>query len=172
MTALLRLARWLAFAPALLAAAALFAMMVMTFADVLLRSAFNAPIEAATELTRIFMAITVFAAMPAVSAAGRHITVDLTDPLFGPLAARLRDGAVNLICGAVLLVAAERVLVLARRAASYGDVTEYLGIPEVWPSGFIALATGVTALVLLGRGIVALVSPRLYRAMTPEGSMT
>jgi len=48
----------------------------------------------------------------------------------------------------------------------------FSSVPVTWPSGFIALATGVTALVLLGRGIVALVSPRLYRAMTPEGSMT
>ena len=44
-------------APTYLSAVILFVLMVMTFADVILRSAFNNPIESATELTRLFMAI-------------------------------------------------------------------------------------------------------------------
>ena len=50
-------------APTHAAAAILFCLMVMTFADVILRSALNNPIESATELTRLFMAIMVFAAL-------------------------------------------------------------------------------------------------------------
>ena len=42
-------------------------MMIMTFFDVVLRSTVNTPIEAATELTRILMAIVVFSALPVVS---------------------------------------------------------------------------------------------------------
>ena len=59
MTQLIRLARYAARIPLLLAVVALFLMMAMTFADVLMRSALNTPREAATELTRIMMAIVV-----------------------------------------------------------------------------------------------------------------
>ena len=49
-------------APTWLAATVLFLLMSMTFLDVLSRSILNNPIESATELTRLFMAIMVFAA--------------------------------------------------------------------------------------------------------------
>ena len=75
------LARVLTAIPVFVACAALFALMVMTFCDVVLRSVANAPIEAATELTRILMAVVIFSVMPAVSARGDHISVDLTDGL-------------------------------------------------------------------------------------------
>ena len=57
---MLLLSSRLAIIPLAVASAALFLMMCMTFADVVLRSSFDAPIEAATELTRILMAIVVF----------------------------------------------------------------------------------------------------------------
>ena len=68
--------------PILLAVTALFAMMVLTFFDVVLRSAVDRPIEAATELTRILMAVVVFSALPVVSGRGEHISVDLLDRVF------------------------------------------------------------------------------------------
>ena len=61
------------------AAASLFFLMAMTFFDVLLRSALNDPIEAAPELTRMSVAIIVFASLPVLSARGGHISVDLLD---------------------------------------------------------------------------------------------
>ena len=165
------LARGLAVAPALVASVALFALMAMTFADVILRSAFDAPLPAATELTRILMAVAIFSAMPAVSASGRHVAVDLTDPLFGPWATRLREFAVNLGCGALLLWPAERAVVLAERSRSYGDVTEYLAIPQFWPEWFIALAVYATAAALAARGVLALVAPSALRAAEPQGGL-
>ena len=52
---------------------------------------------------------------------------------------------------------------LAERARSYGDVTEYLGIPQFYIAWFIAVFTFVTALVLILRGLVLAVSPDLVR---------
>lgn len=165
-----RLARALALAPALLASVALFAMMTMTFADVVLRSAFNAPIEAATELTRLMMAIIVFSALPLVSGAGRHIAVDLTDPLFNARASRLRDALVNIACGAMLWWPAGRAWDLAQRAAGFGDVTEYLGIPEFYPAAFISAACYVASVVLVARGALCVLAPRALAAATPAPS--
>lgn len=142
--------------PLLLAALVLFVMMVMTFADVVLRSVANTPIEAATELIRIAMAIIVFSALPVVSGRNEHIAVDLLDSIYSPFWQRLRDGVVAVACGLMLLWPAERIVVLAKRAASYGDVTEYLGIPQTYIAWMIAISTFVTAVVLILRGLVVL----------------
>ncbi|MCZ4271780.1 TRAP transporter small permease [Maritalea porphyrae] len=148
--------------PLLVASLVLFLLMAMTFADVILRSTFNAPIEAATELTRMFMAIIVFLIMPIISGTQEHIVVDLADPLFtNKWAIRIRDTIVNLSCGAMLLWPARQVVVLAERARDYGDVTEYLAIPQFYIGWFIAIMTFVSAFVLLARGLITLFAPQL-----------
>lgn len=153
LTTLDRIAEALAF----IAGATLFVLMAMTFTDVVLRSVFNAPLEAAAELTRIFMAVIVFTVLPVVSAKGDHISVDLMDPLFGPWASRLRDGLVSLLCGVALLWPAERIMVLAERARSYGDVTEFLHIPDFYAGWMIAIFTGLAAVALALRGLAILI---------------
>ena len=164
MTALLRLIERASLLPVLLACTALFVLMVMTFFDVILRSAFNAPIEAATEITRILMAIIVFSVLPIVSARGDHISVDLTDALFTRWRlARLRDGLINLAAGIMLVWPVQQVFTLAERARRYGDVTEYLAIPQFYVSWFIALMSALTALVLVIVGLLHLVAPQLLR---------
>lgn len=160
MTRLIRLAEIVSRAPVALAVGALFVMMVMTFADVVLRSAFDSPIEAATEITRILMAVVVFAVLPVISGRGGHISVDLLDGWFGPMASRIRDAAVSLICGAALWYPANRCWALAERAHDYGDVTEYLAIPQFYIGAFIAVATFAAALALIVRGVVILVGGR------------
>lgn len=148
--------------PMFIAGCALFGLMVMTFFDVVLRSTINAPIEAAPELTRIAIAIVVFSAMPILSGKGQHIAVDLTDGLFHRFHLnRFRDGAVALGCGIMLLWPAERVVVLAERARSYGDQTEYLQLPTYPIAWFIAVMTFITAIVLIVNGLMRWFAPRL-----------
>ena len=147
--------------PIMVASICLFGLMVLTFSDVVLRSAFNAPIEAATELIRISMAIIVFSALPALSAKGQHIAVDLLDPMVdGMRLTRLRDGLIALACGVMLWLPAGRVMDLAARARSYGDQTEYLGIPDFYLSTFIGLMAYATSIVLILRGLLILFAPR------------
>ena len=136
---------------------------MMTFFDVILRSTINDPIESATELTRLFMGIMVFAALPVISWRGEHIVVDLLDPLFSAPLARIRDAIINLFSGALLLWPAWRVWALAERALNYGDVTEYLNIPQFYIAYFIALMTFITALSLLARGLAFIFAPHLVQ---------
>jgi len=149
----------LAQAPSLLAAVTLFALMLMTFADVIMRSVFNAPIEAATELTRLFMGIIVFSSLPTVSWRADHITVDLFDGFFSKTAARIRDIVIDVACGGALIWPAARVWKLAMRALEDGDITEYLGIPQFYIAAFIAFSTMITAVVLIIRGILRITAP-------------
>ena len=157
MTAMSRMFSVAARLPTAVAALALFALMLLTFADVMLRSIFNAPIEAAADLTRVLMAVIVFSVLPVLSARGGQISVDLLDEAFDAWRlSRIRDGLVDLACGVMLIWPAERVWVLAERSRSYGDVMEYLGWPLFVVGWFIALMVGVTAIVLILRGLLTL----------------
>lgn len=162
MASILQLVRRLSGVPVLVACTALFILMVMTFCDVVLRSVFNAPIEAATELTRILMAILVFAVLPVMSARGDHIAVDLTDGLFARYRlSRLRDGIVYLFSGIMLYWPIQRVWILAERARDYGDVTEYLSIPQFYVGWFITVFTALAAIAMIVVGLLHLFAPRL-----------
>ena len=80
----------------------------------------------------------------------------------------MRDAAVNLISGGLLLWPALRVWQLAGRAREYGDVTEYLHIPQFYIAYFIAIATFVTAVALLARGGAFVFAPTLVATRKPE----
>jgi TRAP-type C4-dicarboxylate transport system permease small subunit len=151
---------YIAILPTWVAAACLFIMMGMTFLDVILRSAFNNPLEYATELTRIFMAVIVFASLPMVSWKGQHIVVDLMDPLFRGALARLRDIAIDLVSGVALAYTAVRVFQLAERSRNRGLVTEYMGFPEHYVGFFIAVFIAVTSAVLILRGLMRIFFPQ------------
>ena len=136
--------------------------MLLTFTDVMLRSFFNAPIEMGADLTRLLMAVIVFSVLPLLSFRGQHISVDLTDGLFSRFGlARWRDVFVALVCGAMLILPAQRIWVLAERSRSYGDVMEYLRMPVHLLGWFIAVLTGITALALIVRAILLATRPAL-----------
>lgn len=150
--------------PIWVACIALFILMVMTFCDVILRSSFDAPIEAATELTRILVAVMVFAVMPHISVTGEHIAVDLTDGIFERLRlSRVRDGVILIASAVMLYWPIMRVWTLAERTRSYGDVTQYLGIPQHYTMWFIALGTTLAAIAMLVTGLLTLFAPTYLR---------
>jgi TRAP-type transport system small permease protein len=152
--------QWIFMIPSWLACAVLFALMAMTFFDVVLRSVLNDPIESATELTRLFMAIMVFASLPLVTWRGEHIVVDLMDSLFSRPMARLRDIIIDISAGLLILWPAKRVFGLAERARDYGDRTEYLGFPQHYIGWFIAVFTGITAITFILRGLTRIFAPQ------------
>ena len=148
-------------APLYLASMMLFFLMTMTFFDVVLRSVANNPIEAATELTRLSMAIMVFFALPLVSWKSQHIIVDLIDPLFSAKLARIRDIIIDFACGILLIWPAQRVWVLAERSRDFGDVTEYLGLPQYLIGWFIAAFSFLTAATFIFKSIIRITAPQL-----------
>lgn len=160
MTPIIQLVRRASALPVIVACIALFILMAMTFCDVILRSVFNAPIEAATELTRILMAILVFSVLPIVSTTNGHIAVDLTDGFFHRLhLSRARDVVIYVVSGIMLFWPVQRVWVLAERARDYGDVTEYLSIPTYLIGWFITLSVAITALVMIATGLLKAFAP-------------
>lgn len=148
--------------PAAVAGTALFALMLVTFTDVMLRSIFNAPIQAGADLTRLLMAVIVFSVLPLLSFRGGHISVDLLDGVFAKLKIiRVLNIIVSLACGAMLFWPAQRIWVLAERSRSYGDVMEYLNAPVHVLIWFISALTLLTALALTARGLILAIRPGL-----------
>jgi TRAP-type C4-dicarboxylate transport system permease small subunit len=152
--------------PIWLACASLFLLMVMTFSDVILRSSFDAPIEAATELTRIFVAVMVFAVMPHISVSDGHIAVDLTDGVFERLRlSRLRNGVILILSGVMLSWPVSQVWTLAERTRGYGDVTEYLRMPQYLTMYLIGAGITLAATAMVIAGVLTLIAPRVLREL-------
>lgn len=149
--------RYIVRLPDLMASLALFCLMALTFADVVLRSTINMPIEAATELVRILMALVVFLSLPSTSWKGEQIAVDLTDGLFKRAGLEaLRDGLISLVCGVALIWPALKIVSIGTRSREYGDQTEYLHIPVYIVTWVIALFVFITVAVLIVRGVLLL----------------
>jgi TRAP-type C4-dicarboxylate transport system permease small subunit len=106
----------------------------------------------------LFMAIIVFSSLPIISWKGNNIVVDLLDPLFSRRLAIIRDIIIDLTCGFILIWPAKRVWELAERARGFGDVTEYLNLPQHYIGWFIAVFTFATALTFLARAILLILS--------------
>ena len=73
---------WLVRAFSAVVAVMMFAMMALTFTDVVARYVFNAPIGAAFEIIEFLMGLLIFSALPLITLDRAHITVSLLDGLF------------------------------------------------------------------------------------------
>jgi TRAP-type C4-dicarboxylate transport system permease small subunit len=129
-----------------IAAAFLAAMMLLTVADVLLRTFFSYPIQGMLELVELGLACTIFVALPAVFLRDEHLVVDVIDHMTKPAVVRLLDLAGALASLVVLAVMAWQMVPLARAMHEFGDVTSDLSIPKLYY--WIPVLLGVVASAL------------------------
>ena len=138
------------------AAAALFllGMVLLTVADVMLRSFFGYPIRGMLELIELGLACTIFLALPAVFLRDEHLVVDVIDHLTRPAVVRALDLAGALISFVVLALMAWNMVDDARNMYEFGDVTSDLSIPKLWywvPVLFGVVASAAACLVFVAR---------------------
>ena len=81
-----------------LAAAILFAMMLLTAVDVLGRYLFNRPVNGGFEVTEIMLATLIYCGLPLVSARREHIVIDTFDPFFSRAFKRALDVIAEILC--------------------------------------------------------------------------
>jgi TRAP-type C4-dicarboxylate transport system permease small subunit len=115
-----------------LAAFFLSAMMLLTVADVVLRTFFSYPIRGMLELIELGLACTIFFALPAVFLRDEHLVVDVIDHFVRPAIVRWLDLAGAAISLGVLTLMAWRMWPLARTMIEFGDVTSDLSIPRLY----------------------------------------
>jgi TRAP-type transport system small permease protein len=113
----------------LAAAVALFAMMALTFADVIGRKLLGASIPGSLELTELLMLVVIFVALPLTSLHGEHVVLDLLESVLPAQLLTWQHRIANLVCAALLLGGAWLVAVRAGRTFEEGDVTSQLGLP-------------------------------------------
>ena len=124
-----RIARASDLALAAVAGSLLFAMMMLTFVDVVLRYFFNAPIKGGFEVTEMMMAVLIFAGLPLVSRKNEHVTIDAFDRFLPARVRRVLYVVIQLVCAAALVGMAWLLYRKAVNFAEIGDVTQTLKFP-------------------------------------------
>ncbi|MGA7986531.1 MAG: TRAP transporter small permease [Burkholderiales bacterium] len=131
-----------------IAAAALFAMMLLTFVDVIGRYGFHHSIFGVAEIVENLMIVAVFAGLAFITARNEHITVSLMEPLIERTVATPRRWAsIAMSVGCTLLICWQmfaRALDLLRSAAH----SAVLDLPK-WIEPMSAAVLSLTGFVLL-----------------------
>lgn len=151
-----RTLRLVAGASSRLSGAALLVLMVLTFLDVFCRSAFNAPIEITTEVSRLLLMVVVFAALPGITLRDQHVSVDLLSGVLDRFGYARVEGVIMIGTAVLLIWPITRIHVLAERAMRYGDATEFLGFPVFLATWFVLIFTAFTAVCFLVTGLARL----------------
>jgi TRAP-type C4-dicarboxylate transport system permease small subunit len=142
--------RWERRADAVLGVAAsaiLFAMMLLTFVDVVARYLFNFPLRGAFEVTELMLLVLIFAGLPLVSHADEHVTMDFIDHLLPQGASLTLVRVVHALVAAVMFFLSWQVWLKAQRIAGYGDTTDVIKIPVGPFVYFMAVMIALTGLV-------------------------
>jgi TRAP-type C4-dicarboxylate transport system permease small subunit len=133
----------------LAASAILFALMLLTFVDVVGRYLLNRPLRGGFELTELGLLVLIFAGLPLASRADEHVTMDFVDRLLGAPARQAFVRAVHGLCAAIMFLLAWLMWLKADRIWAYRDATDVLGIaygPFVY---FMAVMIALTGLIHL-----------------------
>ncbi|MCD6078607.1 MAG: Tripartite ATP-independent periplasmic transporter, DctQ component [Ramlibacter sp.] len=136
----------------LLSGVALFAIMALTFLDVLGRKFLSSSIPGSLELTELLMVIVIFAALPLVSRRGEHVEFDSLDPYLPMWLRRLQQVAVQLVCAAALLGLGWLMWQSGAEFGQTGETTAQLKIakaPFVYGMGLLCALTGLVHVVLV-----------------------
>jgi len=111
-----------------LAVISLVAMMMVTVADVVLRTTINYPIRGVLEIVELALTCTFFLALPASFLHDEHIVVDIVGGRVLPLLRRIAA----VIAIAVIAVLTWQGWKAAQDTLVFGDVTSDLALPRIY----------------------------------------
>ncbi|MCC6212413.1 MAG: TRAP transporter small permease [Burkholderiales bacterium] len=129
------------------ASVVLFAMMTLTFLDVVLRYLLNRPIRGGFEIAEMMLVVLIFAGLPLVSRADQHIIMDFIDRALPLRALEWLGRAVHMICAAVMFFLTWQIWLKAGKVAAYGDTSEVLRFAIAPVVYFMATMIFITGLV-------------------------
>ena len=129
------------------AAAILFAMMILTTIDVIARYVFSRPVRGAFEVTELMLVVLIFAGLPLVAFSDEHAVMDFVDRLLGAGGQRRLDRLVQVLNAAFMFLLAWLTWLKADRIWGYRDATDVLRIvygPFVY---FMAVSLALAGLI-------------------------
>jgi TRAP-type transport system small permease protein len=136
----------------LLSGIALFAIMALTFFDVIGRKVVSNSIPGSLELTELLMVVVIFGALPLVSRRGEHVEFDSLDPYLPEWLRRAQAVIVHLLCGALLLGLGWLMFQTGLQFSANGETTAQLHLskaPFIYGMGLLCAATGLVHLSLV-----------------------
>jgi TRAP-type C4-dicarboxylate transport system permease small subunit len=122
--------RWASRTLGAVTALTLFAMMLLTFADVWGRYLLRQPVFGGYEVTEFMMGILIFSGLPILCAREGHVSIDVFDSLIPKKLRRTHLAIVNLISAGALGVVAWRLYLQAGELTRNHEVTMTLKIPH------------------------------------------
>ena len=137
----------------MLAAVALFAIMGLTFVDVIGRKFLGGSVPGSLELTELLMVVVIFTSLPLVALAGEHVVFDSADRWVPPRLLRLQRAVMESFCAAALAGLAWLMWVKAGQLSEYGDTTAQLKLPL---GAFVYVMSVLLAVAALAHGMVLL----------------
>jgi TRAP-type transport system small permease protein len=154
-----------------IAAVCLFAMMALTFATVIARYFLNRPIAGDSELQAFLLGLIIFAALPLVTRAQRHIAVRALAALLKGRALILQHGFVLAATVAGLTFIAYLIFLQGEALREEGIRTSYLDLPEA-PFAYVFAALVLSAAFMAGERLYRLIRKRgaIDEATWPEAS--
>lgn len=145
-----RIARGIDLTLKMVSSTSLLVMLGISIADVIARYAMNAPIYGAAEMIAHCLVLTVFSAMPIVSAERRHITVDLLEASMPQPVVLGTNRVLDLVSAGALFVLAYAINQLGVDFHDLGDVSVELSIPKHF------VAFGISAMSCLAGAALTL----------------
>lgn len=142
-------ADWIYGALKLVVAVVLFSMAGLTFVDVIGRYLFSAPVPGTFETVGLLMGVVTFAALPLVTRAQNHITVDLFDSFIRGSFRKFQQFIVLLGSAAMIGFMAERLWSTAIDEHNADYVTEYFGISRAPLLIGLSFLCMITCLILV-----------------------
>ena len=137
-------------------AALIFIMMMLTFADVVGRYVFTAPIFGAAEMIQFLLAMTIFGGLCLINSRDEHITVELfdvqLDHLMSPTVRRI---IIQMFSVGVMAIIAFQLYQFAREAERIGTKTVVLE----WPFAAVSFTVAALSVVSLVMQILGLMLP-------------
>jgi TRAP-type C4-dicarboxylate transport system permease small subunit len=140
------LSRWFAY----VATGVLGLMMLLTVADVFMRTFFNSPITGTTEITEFMMVIVVFPALAWCAVTRRHVQVDLLVSHLPPRVQTIIDSLTLLLALATFVIITWRSLL---ESIEVQTTTSLLSIPQapfywVLTAGFALFCLSIATLLV------------------------
>jgi TRAP-type transport system small permease protein len=145
------LKRTLEFLSGLLCGGALFAIMALTFFDVIGRKFLSQSIPGSLELTELLMVVVIFAGLPLVSMRGEHVVFDTMDSYLPAWLLKLQVAAVNLLCTAAMLGLAWVMWGNGDQFMASGETTAQLKLLKAPFIYGMAILCALTGLVHFGK---------------------
>ena len=140
----------------LLAAIALFSIMVLTFVDVIGRKFLSGSVPGSLELTELLMVVVIFTSLPLVAFSGEHVLFDSMDRWLPRWLLRTQVMLMERLGAAALAGLSWLMWDMGTQMSSYGDTTAQLKLPlgvfVRLMSVLLALAAFAHVFVMFGIG--------------------